>query len=175
MPSEDAKAEGREREREREESRSDEETLRTRLQGAISEALKRALYAGIGAVFTTEEGVRKMVSDFSLPKDVANYLITQAQGTKNELFRVVASELRGWLDKIDIQRELTRMLTMVSVEVKTEIRFIPNDQALVKPEVKRKVSIKRAARKPDQAPDEVAEEPANGAEDTPTSSSSSRD
>src|SRR5215475_12566061 len=105
MPSEDAKAEARERASERDESRSDEETLRARLQGAIPDALKRAFYAGIGAVFTTEEGVRKMVSDFSLPKDVANYLITQAQGTKNELFRVVASELRGWLERIDLQRE----------------------------------------------------------------------
>ena len=173
MPSEDAKAEVRERASEREETRSDEETFRTRLQGAIPDALKRAFYAGIGAVFTTEEGVRKMVSDFSLPKDVASYLITQAQGTKNELFRVVASELRGWLEKIDIQRELTRMLTMVSVEVKTEIRFIPNDQALVKPDIKRKVSVKRA-RRPDQDADENGDEPADGAEGTPTSSSSSR-
>jgi len=173
MASEDVKAEAREREREREETRADDETLRARLQGAIPDALKRAFYAGIGAVFTTEEGVRKMVSDFSLPKDAANYLITQAQGTKNELFRVVASELRGWLEKIDIQGELTRMLTMVSVEVKTEIRFIPNDQALVKPEIKRKVSIKRA-RKPEDGAEESTDEPPIGAEGAPTSSSSSR-
>src|SRR5215831_454926 len=107
---------------EREQSeKPDEERLRDRLQGVIPELVKRTFYAGLGAVFTTEEGIRKLVSDFSLPKDVASFLVSQAQGTKNEVFRIVATELRSWLDKIDLQRELTKLLTMLSVEVKTEI------------------------------------------------------
>jgi hypothetical protein len=124
----------------------EEEKIRARLlQGVIPELVKRTFFAGLGAVFTTEEGIRKVVSEFSLPKDVATFLVAQAQGTKDELFRVVASELRGWLEKLNIQQELTRLLTTLSLEVKTEVRFIPNDQALVKPEIKRKVSIKRSS------------------------------
>ncbi len=145
-----------------EEKRDDEnqEKLRARIQAAIPDVVKRTFAAGLGAVFASEEGIRKMVSDFSLPKDVANFIVTQAQGTKDELFRIVATELRGWLERVDVQRELTRLLTMVSVEVKTEIRFIPNDQALVKPDIKRKVSIKRQRGKDEPpATDPSSDEP----------------
>ena len=47
------------------------------------------------------------------------------------------------LERLNIQHELAKFLTTVSLEVKTELRFIPNDQALVKPEIKRKVSVHR--------------------------------
>jgi hypothetical protein len=150
MAAEDAKNETDEK--------REEENLRARLQGVIPDVVKRTFAAGLGAVFASEEGIRKMVSDFHLPKDVANFVVTQAQGTKDELFRIVAEELRKWLDRVDVQRELTRLMTMVSVEVKTEIRFIPNDQALVKPEVKRKVSLKRVKREEPEPPP-PAEEP----------------
>lgn len=146
MAADDAK------EHEEEDEKRDEEKLRARLQGVIPDVVKRTFAAGLGAVFASEEGIRKIVSDFSLPKDVANFVVTQAQGTKDELFRIVAEELRKWLDRVDVQRELTRLLTMVSVEVKTEIRFIPNDQALVKPDIKRKVSIKRQKREEPEPP-----------------------
>ncbi|HJZ88378.1 MAG TPA: hypothetical protein VKN99_24555 [Polyangia bacterium] len=169
MAPEDAKIDERD-----EPKPADEDKLRARLQSVIPELVKRTFYAGLGAVFTTEEGVRKLVSDFSLPKDVANFLVSQAQGTKNEVFRIVATELRSWLDKIDLQRELTKLLTMLSVEVKTEIRFVPNEEALVKPEIKRKVSVKRA--KPTEAPAGGGEDPAAApAATTSPPSSASRD
>src|SRR5438477_5758450 len=63
----------------------------------IPDIVRRTFYAGLGAVFTTEEGIRKIASDLKLPKDVANYLIQSAAGTKDELFRVVGRELRGFL------------------------------------------------------------------------------
>jgi hypothetical protein len=158
MAADDAK------ERDEEDEKRDEENLRARLQGVIPDVVKRTFAAGLGAVFASEEGIRKMVSDFHLPKDVGNFIVTQAQGTKDELFRIVAEELRKWLDRVDVQRELTRLMTMVSVEVKTEIRFIPNDQALVKPDIKRKVSIKRAKREEPTEPPPATEPPKQNGE-----------
>ncbi len=89
-------------------------------------------------MFTTEEGIRKIASDLKLPKDVANYLIQQAAASKDELFRVVGKELRGFLETVNISGELQKLLTSLSFEIKTEIRFIPNDEAIagVKPDVK---------------------------------------
>src|SRR5207302_5978390 len=49
------------------------EDKRGRLEGFIPDIVKRTFYAGLGAVFTTEEGIRKIASDLKLPKDVANY------------------------------------------------------------------------------------------------------
>ncbi len=123
-----------------------EERKRSRLEGIIPDIVKRTFYAGLGAVFTTEEGIRKLASEFHLPKDITNYLIQQAASSKDELFRVVAKELRGFLQDVNISGELQKLLTSLSFEIKTEIRFIPNDEAVagVKPDVKfPRVSIKR--------------------------------
>ena len=116
----------------------EEPRQRGRLKGIIPDIVKRTFYTGLGAVFTTEEGIRKIASDLKLPKDVANYLIQSAASTKDEMFRVVGKELRGFLENVNISGELQKLLTSLSFEIKTEIRFIPNDEAIagVKPDVK---------------------------------------
>jgi hypothetical protein len=122
--------------------------VRGRLEQLLPDIVKRTFYAGLGAVFTTEEGIRKIASDFHLPKDVANYLIQQAASSKDELFRIVAKELRAFLETINLNAELQKLLTSLSFEVKTEIRFIPNDEAVggVKPDIKKAVAVKRVKR-----------------------------
>jgi hypothetical protein len=128
---------------------------RGRLEGFIPDIVKRTFYAGLGAVFTTEEGIRKIASDLKLPKDVANYLIQSAASTKDEMFRVVGKELRGFLETVNISGELQKLLTSLSFEIKTEIRFIPNDEAVtgVKPDVKvGRMSLRR--NKDDKKPDD---------------------
>ena len=116
----------------------EEAARRGRLENFIPDIVRRTFYAGLGAVFTTEEGIRKIASDLKLPKDVANYLIQQAAASKDELFRVVGKELRGFLETVNISGELQKLLTSLSFEIKTEIRFIPNDEAIagVKPDIK---------------------------------------
>lgn len=130
--------------------------VRQRLEGFVPDLLKRTFYAGLGALFTSEEGVRRLATEFSLPKDVANYLISQAQGTKDELFRIVAGELRGFLESLNLREELAGLLTSLSFEIKTEVRFIPNDQKL-KPSIKQSVAVRRAKRR--GAEPAVPEEP----------------
>lgn len=119
-------------------ARDEQQRQKGRLESLIPEIVRRTFYAGLGAVFTTEEGIRKIASDLKLPKDVANYLIQQAAASKDELFRVVGKELRGFLETVNISGELQKLLTSLSFEIKTEIRFIPNEQAIggVKPDVK---------------------------------------
>jgi len=133
-----------------------DEGLRQRLEGLIPEIVRRTFYAGLGAVFTTEEGVRKLATEFSLPKDVARYLIQQAGSARDELFRIVATELRSFLESLNLNEELARLLTSLSFEIKTEIRFIPNDQKLLKPKIKNKVTVKRRRAEDDAPLDEVA-------------------
>jgi hypothetical protein len=140
----------------------DQEEKRGRLEQFIPEIVKRTFYAGLGAVFTTEEGIRKMAHDFQLPKDVANYLVQQAGASKDELFRILAKELRGFLESVNLSGELQKLLTSLSFEVKTEIRFIPNDEAVggVKPYIKLpKLSVKKnnSDEKPPKKPEEKKE------------------
>ncbi len=76
------------------------------------------------------ESLRHFVQDMKLPKEVLHYLYTQIDDTKNGLYRVVAKEIRDVLEHTKFADELTAALTKLSFEIKTEIRFIPNDTAV---------------------------------------------
>lgn len=115
------------------------EGLRQRLEGLIPDLVRRTMWAGIGAVLSSEEGIRKMAQDFSLPKDVANSLIAHAQNSKDELLRIIGNEVRRFLENLNLHEELQRLLTSLSFEIKTEVRFIPND---ARPKTSTKVKIK---------------------------------
>ena len=67
-----------------------------------------------------------------LPKEVLHYLYTQIDDTKNGLYRVVAKEIRDVLEQTQFADELTKVLTKLSFEIKTEIRFVPNDSGVKK-------------------------------------------
>ncbi len=123
----------------------DDKSVRRRLERVVPDLVKRTFYAGLGAVFTTEEGIRKLANEFSLPKDVVAYLVNSAASTKDELYKIVARELRGFLEGLNLSQELAKLLTTLSFEVKMEARFIPNDEAVtgVKADLKKKVTIKR--------------------------------
>ena len=54
--------------------------------------------------------LRRLATEFSLPKDVASFLVSQAQTTKDELFRIVAREMREFLESINLGAELTKIL-----------------------------------------------------------------
>jgi hypothetical protein len=124
-----------------------DEQKKGRLEQLIPDIVRRTFYAGLGAVFTTEEGIRKIASEFHLPKDVANYLISTAATSKDEIFRIFAKEVRAFLESANLSQEIQKVLTSLSFEIKTEIRFIPNDEAVggVKPDIKvGKMSLKRS-------------------------------
>jgi hypothetical protein len=128
---------------------ADEEpkSVRHRVEAMIPEIVKKTFAAGLGALFTTEEGIRRLAKDLSLPKDVAGYLAHTAGDAKDELLRLVAREVREFLESVNLSEEISKMLTMLSFEIKTEIRFIPNDDQYgggLKPDVKARVGIKKA-------------------------------
>ena len=119
----------------------EDEGLRRRLEGLIPDLVRRTVLAGLGAVLSSEDGIRKLANDFSLPKDVANYLITQAQSSKDELLRIIANEVRRFLENLNLNEELQRLLTSLTFEVKTEVRFLPNEERY---KTTHKVKVKRS-------------------------------
>ena len=122
---------------------SDELRLRERLEKLLPDVVRRAINAGTTAFSSTEDGIRRLVSEFNLPRDVAAYLIMQAAASKDEVLRIIGSEMRHFLETVNLSGELQKLLTSLSFEIKTEIRFIPNSESLVKPEIKNKVGVKR--------------------------------
>jgi len=112
---------------------------RKRLEGLLGEAFRRAVERGVEAGVGTlkmADKLRDAVDDVPLPKEIAGYIFSQVDETKNALVRVVAREVREFLDATDVANELQRALTSLSFEIKTEVRFIPNDAGGVRPSVK---------------------------------------
>jgi len=126
------------------------DAVRHRVESWVPELVKKAVAAGVGAVFTTEESIRRLTKEMPMPKEVAGYLVNTASSTKDELFRVVAREIREFLSSVNLSEEVAKMLTTLSFEIKTEIRFIPNAEKYtgVEPDVKARVRLKRSEPRP---------------------------
>lgn len=123
----------------------DEAGGESRRSRVVPELVKRLFVAGMGALFTSEEGIRRLASEFSLPKDVANYLIAQGKSTKNELFRIMAREFREFLNSINLGQEITKALTSLTFEVKMQIRLLPNERNdAVRPSIKGDIKVHKS-------------------------------
>jgi hypothetical protein len=148
-----------------EERPEEKERERRRLERLLPEIIKRVVEAGYQKVTEGPENVREFVRDMKLPKEVLTLLIAQVDETKNGLYRVVAKEIRDFLEHTNFAEEMAKVLTMLSFEIKTEVRFIPNDERLgapPKPEVKSKVRVRRDGRSeppPEPIPEGEQEKP----------------
>ena len=68
-----------------------------------------------------------------LPKEVMNFVVGQAGRSKDELFRVVGEELRRFFESAALKDELKKLISVMTIEVKAEIRLRPDGE---EPEVK---------------------------------------
>ncbi|MEO7732065.1 MAG: hypothetical protein ABIY55_13915 [Kofleriaceae bacterium] len=126
------------------------DTIRSRLERLVPELVKKTFAAGMGAVFSTEENIRKIARE-SLP-EMAGYIASSADGAKDKVFDVIARETREFLSNLNVSEEIAKILTTLSFEIKTEIRFIPNSDRFVgaEPDVKASVRLKRNDDKADK-------------------------
>lgn len=114
-------------------------------RGLIPDALKKALLAGVGALFMTEEGARRLARDWKLPKEVIGFIGQQAQGAKGEVLRVFSDEVRRFLESESVRREFLKALSTTAIEVKAEIRLKPAEGGgAPRPEVKAEVTARRS-------------------------------
>src|SRR5512143_3593401 len=111
--------------------------------GFVADVVRKAVLTGVGALFLTEEGARKVAREWKLPKDLATYLVSQASGARDEVLRVVAQELRRLLDSETFRREILKSIENMTVEIHAEMRLKASDAEGPNPPVK--VRVKRRA------------------------------
>jgi len=87
---------------------------RERTDRGITDFVRRAVSAGVGA----------------------------ASRSKDDIMRAAAGEVRSWLDHLDINSEVLKVLSKMVIEVKTEIRFRPTEDGKLAPEASNDVKIK---------------------------------
>ncbi len=153
------------------EADDEQERRKSRVEGLLKRAIEKGIEAGVGTIskgFEAGAGTVSAVTDrvtdvtdkvtdraqnviedvkeVKLPREIVGYVFSQIDETKNVLVRVVAKEVHDFLEATDIATELQRALTSLSFEIKTEIRFIPNDKGGIKPHVKSRAVPKRKRR-----------------------------
>jgi hypothetical protein len=117
------------------------------LRDALRKAVEKGIEAGVGTLRSADSALRGVTQDGRLPKELIGYVFASVDETKNALVRGVAKEVRDFLEATDIAGEFYRALTSLSFEVKTEIRFIPNDAGGVRPQVRARAAQKRKPRR----------------------------
>ncbi len=105
-------------------------------RGFVADAVRKAVLTGLGAVFLTEEGARKLARDWKLPKEIVGYVVGQAAGAKDEIVRVVGDEVRKFFESEALRREFLRLISSMAIEVRAEIRLKPDKHGKVEPHVK---------------------------------------
>jgi hypothetical protein len=97
-------------------SGDDSETPQERAEHGLSDRVKRAMAAGLEA----------------------------ASRSKDDLLRAAGTEIGAWLERMDVQSELAKVLSKMVVEVKAEIRFRPRDDGTLGAETTTDVNLKPA-------------------------------
>ena len=110
-----------------------------------SDTLTKAVATGVRSVFASHEGVKKVAE--AVPKEVVSFIGDQVDGMRADLFQILASEIRSFLDRVNMGDELRRALTALVLQVTMEVRFVPAEDRGVKPSVKAKVKARKSRAK----------------------------
>jgi len=93
-------------------------TMSDDLQSKATEFVKKVLTVGVGTIFLTEESIRKLVSDFKLPKEVLSGLLDSAANTRKEFLERLSSELVGQIKtSVDLDKVVKEFMTENEIQI----------------------------------------------------------
>jgi hypothetical protein len=97
-------------------------------RGPIVEVMRKVAFAGLGALFMTEEGIRSLAGQLKLPKEALGFVLSQAERTKDEVGRVLSEEVRRFLRSDKLREEFLQLLSGMRVEVTAHVRLVPDPE-----------------------------------------------
>ena len=92
---------------------------------SLTDLAKKAFYTGLGAIFLTEETVRNVLSDVKVPKEA---LVENIKKAKQDFVHILSGEIRNVLSKIDVSKEIQKLLETHSLHIKADIEFKPKQK-----------------------------------------------
>jgi hypothetical protein len=107
--------------------KDDREREKRRVERLIPELVKRFVETGVEKLADSPETVRQWANELRLPKELLTALLNHVEDAKSEIYKMVVREVREFLERANLADEVTRVLTGVTLEVRTQVRFIPND------------------------------------------------
>ena len=105
----------------------------------LPEVIRRGVEGSLEAILRPDKGLKRIIPDLKIRHEFAEYIVKQIDDTKNLALRVIASEVRSFLENTNIEDGLRKVLTSLAFEVKTEIKFVSTDEGIPRPQVKSRV------------------------------------
>lgn len=137
-------------------------------RGFVPDFVRRMAWAGLGAVFMSEEGIRRLAGQLKLPKEALQFLLHQAEKTKDQIGQTVSEEVRKLLQSERLRDELLRMIAGMTIEVRAEVKLVPDRVKGAAPSLLPKVKVsdlkstyegkKGKKKEKDEEPEEPPEE-----------------
>jgi hypothetical protein len=110
----------------------------------VPELLKRLLEVGVKNL--PADAMRQLVGDLRIPKEVIAQTVSQLDETKQGVYRAIGREVHDLLERTNLAEELAKALSLLSLEIKMEVRFKPGHNTKSdEPSVTTEVSVKRSA------------------------------
>lgn len=119
----------------------DTEDVGDEKKGFVPDFVRRMAWAGLGAVFMGEEGLRRLAGQLKLPKEALGFMLSQADKTKDEIGRIVSEEVRKLLQSDRLRDELLKMIAGMTIEVRAEVKLVPDRVKGEAPSLLPKVSV----------------------------------
>lgn len=89
----------------------------------MTDLARRILLTGVGAIFMTEESVRKTLGDLKVPTEAMGGFLDTVRKQKDELVGVFATEVGKFLSRINLHEELQKALRGMEVQLDAKVTF----------------------------------------------------
>jgi len=102
---------------------SEDKPKKTSAVGGMTDLARKILLTGVGAIFMTEETVRKGLGDIKLPTDAMGSLLDTVKKQKDDVLELVAVELGNFFSKVKVHEEVQKALKGMQIHLDAKISF----------------------------------------------------
>jgi hypothetical protein len=103
--------------------------------GLLPDFVRKVVERSLDAVLNNDDERSKLVQSL-IPRELVQSVGEHVDAAKREAVAMVGREMQHFLQNLNVGDELRKILTSVSFEIKTEVRFIPNEDGTLRSEVK---------------------------------------
>ena len=107
-------------------------------ESKLGNVFKKVVSSGINAAFQSEESIRNKLSDIPVPKELMQSILSNAKSTKEDFLESAKVELKQYLQKINVSKEIDRILEEFELVVDAKVNFKKKKENEPKPKAKSK-------------------------------------
>jgi hypothetical protein len=106
-------------------------------ENSVNELVRGLLSVGVGALFMTEEAIKKLLKDGVSSKDVISQLAQNTKNAKVKLNDLIREELNTALGKVRPVKIIEELLKENTIEIKASLRLVPRKNRTKKKQPKK--------------------------------------